>query len=279
MIILILLSFGASISTKIIRQHFLLRKLGIVISFKENILIYLASLSLTVTPGSVGHILKSYSLLKDHNQPIAKTIPVVITERYYDAIAMTFYLIVFSFFFWNSIGNLILVFSIVFGLILAICLIAVRIGAIPKITRMIFVSKFKLIQGISNTFSESYLALESLSSSKKFIFDICVISLVAWFFDAMGVYLCFEALQMNLDFFTATIFYFSSTLLGAVSLLPAGIGVTEIALVKLLASQGIGLIESTSVVLLIRLCSIWFSTFIGVGAMRIMRLKKNKKLE
>ncbi|MCX5930869.1 MAG: flippase-like domain-containing protein, partial [Cyanobacteria bacterium] len=55
----------------------------------------------------------------------------------------------------------------------------------------------------------------------------------------------------------------SAGLLGALSLLPGGLGSTEAGTVGLLSLQGISLSAATSATLLIRLMTLWFATALG----------------
>ena len=53
-------------------------------------------------------------------------------------------------------------------------------------------------------------------------------------------------------------------LIGALTLLPGGLGSTEASTVGLLALQGVGLVEAMPATLLTRLMTLWFATAIGV---------------
>jgi hypothetical protein len=92
----ILLSFTTTIFIKSIRQYFFLRQINIQINFKENIIIFLAGLSMLVTPGGIGQMIKSHFLLKKDDQPVAKTIPLVVVERYHDVLALFSFTVVLS---------------------------------------------------------------------------------------------------------------------------------------------------------------------------------------
>ena len=43
---------------------------------------------MSITPLSVGQMIKSHYLLKYYHQPISKTLPIVIIERYHDVLAI-----------------------------------------------------------------------------------------------------------------------------------------------------------------------------------------------
>ena len=71
-LILILVSFGWFLRG--LRWHYYLRKTNIKnISFFKSLHLFLASFSLTVTPGKAGELVKSIFLKKENNVPISKT--------------------------------------------------------------------------------------------------------------------------------------------------------------------------------------------------------------
>ena len=58
--------------------------------------------------------------------------------------------------------------------------------------------------------------------------------------------MCFQSLKLNLDFGFTTAFGFSSIVLGAISFIPAGAGVTEVHLVQLLSHYGVEISETAA---------------------------------
>ena len=64
------------------RFHRFLRALDIKISIKKSILIYLKGLSLAVTPGSAGQIIKSQIMKKQFGYAISKTLPMILIEKW-----------------------------------------------------------------------------------------------------------------------------------------------------------------------------------------------------
>jgi len=69
-------------------QKFLLDKIGIKRSVKENFFIYLAGLSMIITPGGTGVIIKSYFLKNKFNHEISQTLPITFIERFFDLVAI-----------------------------------------------------------------------------------------------------------------------------------------------------------------------------------------------
>ena len=70
-----------------------------------------------------------------------------------------------------------------------------------------------------------------------------------------------------LDYLKVLAIYTTSTLLGAISFIPAGIGVTEGTLTGLLTLEGIGVSTALILGIMIRLLTLWYSAFIGFIAL------------
>jgi len=269
-IILILLSFTAGILIKGLRQMLFLRHLGIRIPHKQNMIIYLAGLSLLITPAGLGGVIKSHFLLKKYNQPVSKTIPVVIVERYHDVLTVLCIIIIFSI----IAGITYLTIPIVIiGAFLFISLIAVRKRKIfPIFQKLIHKLKiFQTLENQSNEFNESLVSF----TSRKILFSGWLVGMAGWSFDALGIFLCFQAFGLDFDFFISAVIGLSSILFGALTFIPGGVGVTEVSFVELLSIYGIESSVSSALALFLRLLSIWFATCIGIVATKFA-LSKNK---
>ena len=94
-------------------------------------------------------------------------------------------------------------------------------------------------------------------------------SIVAWSIDAISVYLIFLGFNQNLDLIYTTFVMYTSLLIGFITFLPAGLGVTELSVIGLLTSKGIEISLVTSIIIMIRLTSIWFATIIGLLTTKI----------
>ena len=70
------------------RQQILLESLGINIPRKINHLLYLAGLSMLITPGGTGQVIKSYFLKNKFGINISKSIPLVFIERLNDLVGI-----------------------------------------------------------------------------------------------------------------------------------------------------------------------------------------------
>ena len=266
---LILLSSLGSILLRSVRQLFLLRRLGIRLDFIHNLVIFFAGLSMTVTPGGMGQMIKSHYLLKYHGQPMSKTLPIVLAERYNDILALVSFIILFV-----AINNI----AILRVPIIIIAAIVALVGFVIRHRSLLhFMQNLLMKMPILNSFKDSSFefnsSLLSLFQNKILIFS-WALTMAAFFFDAISIFMCFQSLKLNFNFGFTTAFGFSSVLFGAISFIPAGAGVTEISFVQLVSHYGIEISKATALVLLVRLSNVWFSTFIGVISTKF--IAKNK---
>lgn len=240
------------------RQSILLKVVGVKISLKENFLLYFAGLSMIVTPFGSGELIKSYFLKKQKNYEISRTSPVVLSERFHDFLAII-----------TMIGITLLVFNsipakalFIFGIIFVIfILIVIRKKGLFELILTKFL-KMKFMKKFTGSILESHESIKKLAKN-KILFKAFILSLLGITSDAIAVYLSFLAMDIQLNVLLTSQIYFVSSLIGILTLLPAGIIVTESSMISLLVSEGIQLSIASVLVLLIRLTTIWFATAIG----------------
>jgi len=265
-----LLAFTSSILIKSLRQMLFLRHMGIKIPLKQNIIIYLAGLSMLFTPAGMGEMIKSHFLFKKYNHSVSKTLPLVIVERYHDVLAVFCLITIFSII---SEITFLTIPIVIIGILLLVSFILVQRKKISPIFQKI-IRKVKIFKNLENQSNEFNETLESFSS-KKIIFSGWLVGIVAWSFDGLGIFLCFQAFALDFDFLITTVLGLSSILFGALTLIPGGVGVTEVSFVELLSLYGIESSVSSSLALFFRLLSIWFATCMGIVATKFA-LSKNK---
>lgn len=264
---LILLCFSASIILRSIRQNLILRYIDINLSFKENLVLYTAGLVMTITPASLGQVIKSYYLLKYHNQPVSKTLPIVLVERYHDVLALLSFILIFVVI--NKIDILVTPIVVIGLLLTAVTIIAKYKQLLYYFEGLLSKISF-LTKSLGDNSSFEFNITLSLLFKRRSVCYIWFVSMCAWFLEAIGILLSFEALKLDINFGLSTAFGFSSILFGAISFIPGGLGVTEVSFVNILSNYGLEISMSTAVILLIRLSSTWYSTVIGIIATKFI---------
>lgn len=252
-----------------VRYDLLLKKIGIIIPLKQSITLFFAGLGLGITPGKLGEVIKSSFLKKQYNHSISKTVPVVFVERYFDLVGIMI-IIIFGIWFVNIeksviVGTFVLIISV---LILG----KQRRFVIPILNSF---KKVPFIKKFVENFLEMYDTIYSLLSAKIYA-KSTGISLAGWILESTAVFLIFQGFGIDLNFETVTLIFLISSLIGAVSMLPGGIGLTEGGMIGLLLLQGIDYTEAFSVVLFVRISTLWYSVILGLIAMK-MALPNNKR--
>ena len=251
------------------RQQLLYKQIEVFISFKTGILLYISGLSMIVTPGGSGELIKSYYLKKNFGYPLAKTFPVVIMERLLDLAGISGVLLIVGLLLDNY--NIILLMSILLSIV---SLIFVS-GKKEKLFNFLLsiLEKIPILKKQATSFSESYQVFGELTSA-KIMTKTLGLSFLVWITDAIMIYFIFIGFNLNFDIIFSTFSMYGSLLLGVLTMVPAGVGVTEVSFVEILKGEGVDTAVSTSLVILFRLVTIWFLTVLGFCATRYF-LKNN----
>ena len=266
--IIFLFSFGAYSITSL-RQRILLKKIGIVMPLKENFLLYLAGLSMVVTPGGLGETIKSYYLKKRFGYGISKTFPLVFVERYQDLITLVIVLS-FALIFIQIHEVMILDITVICVIIISYIIFRAKKLFVKIIN---FLKKISRLRKFGDSMSESYEGFYSMTEGKTMI-KCAAVGIVSWTLEAIAVYLVFLAFNIDLGFILTTIIAYASILFGGVSLLPGGVGITEISATTLLTKEGVELSLATSIIIMMRIATIWLSTATGFIASKFFISKK-----
>ena len=259
-IILILVTL--SLIPIFIRWHFLLKNCEINIPLTKSIAVFLSGMAFDITPGQIGALMKSQILKISSNIPRTKTAPIVFIEKLYDLIGaiiaaamgiiilgMESYLIIIP----------ILVLTIIFFFMYY------RPASelfFKRITKTKFFSKY--VENISE-----FDKIIQKSTTVK-ITTICVLLAVTyWFIISAAAYYTLIAFDINiLDYLKVLAIYATSALLGAISLVPGGIGITEGTLVGLLTLEGIGISTALILSVMIRIFILWYPVCLGLLSLK-----------
>ena len=259
---LILLLVSVSWIPVIIKWHFLLKNCQIEIPLAKSVAVFLSGMFFDITPGQIGALMKSQILKTSSNIPRTKTAPIVLAEKVYDLIGA-------------------IVASIIGIIILGIHHHLIIIGILVLSTIFFFMYyrpatelffkrliKTKFFSKYVENLSEFYEIIQKSTNVK--VATICILLAVTYWFivSAAGYYVLLSFDINALDYLKVLAIYATSTLLGAISFVPGGIGVTEGTLAGLLTLEGIGVSVALILSVMIRIFTLWYSAFIGFIALK-----------
>ena len=248
-----------------LRWHVLVSNLGYDVPLKSNLTIFFSSMALGMTPGRVGDLFKAQMLKSRHNIPRTKTAPLVIIERYNDLVAAVLV---------SSIG--ILYFqpaAYIMGVISIFVLIGFIIASSKKLFTKLFseLSKIRFASKFVEPMSDSFDVLHSSTRGRVGILSI-ILSCGHWFLVSLAVYLILLAYDIDsVSIFEIIPIYLSSVVLGAVSMIPGGIGVAEGSLAGFLNLLVDDISITVPLSIIIRILTLWTSVIVGFIFLKTVR--------
>ena len=237
-------------------------------------LVFGAGLSLSITPGKVGELVKSYLLRELCDIPAVATAPIVVAERVTDLIALLV-LAVAGVAAYGIAATLVAAAAalIALGLVLL---------AWPRPTRALIdlATRPRRLARLRAPLHDMYAHLAALCRPAS-LAAATALAVPAWACECVGFAAIVNAFPgAHVDLGLAVVIYAATTIAGALSFLPGGLGVTEGAMAMWLTSGAAQIDRSTAVdaTLLTRLATLWFAVALGLvclaGARRRVRARR-----
>ena len=249
-----------------IRQKVFFDSLNIKLATKQNIKLYFAGMSLMVTPGGSGELIKNRILKEKFGHSYTKTIPVLLAEKYHNMLSVI--PILFFFLLFKESYEILIITSIIAVILFCIFLIVKNqklcLNTMSKIPRKWIL---KEIPDNASSFYDSLLIL----FKGKTLFSGLSIGIIAWLADAVAIYFCFLAFDLNFDFIYTTLTNFAPMIVGTILFIPGGLGVLELGMTGLLLQSGIMISTASALVLFIRFMITWSSVIVGIFALKLAK--------
>jgi len=250
------------------RWSMFLRTLGYHVPFWQNLRIYMAGFSLTTTPGKTGEALRSV-FLHDYGIPYRKSFGAFLSERISDLLAVL----------TITLAGLWL-YPKVHLLVLAVILAIVLFFAAIQNDRLLKWVEKKVNAKFSGRFAhalefviETILAVRSCFKTRILIYGT-LLGIAAWSAEGLAFYYILTLLGIKISLLMAQFIYAFSLVIGAISMLPGGLGGAEVAMLQLLIVNGAPVSAAVAATLVIRLTTLWFSVFLGLLCLPKIELKK-----
>ena len=261
--VLLLLSLGNYV-VRFFKWDYYLKLLKIKVTTSQSVKVFFSGLSMSASPGKMGEVLKSILLKEMINEPISKTAPIIFAERVTDFLSLIFVTILVGFFYDYSgfIVYVVLIFYIVLILIVSNRPLAENL--ILLISRIHFIEPH--VEKIKTIYESSYILLKP-----KPLFKMFVISIFSWFFECFGFYLILINFDLHVSVFFPTFVFALSIVLGAASMLPGGLGVTEGSLSLLLINSGVANDTAVASTIILRVVTLWFAVLLGFVVLTFLR--------
>jgi uncharacterized protein (TIRG00374 family) len=273
--ILLLLSF-LNYFTRFLKWDYYLAVVKVRMKKMDSLSTFMSGLIMSVTPAKLGEVLKSVLVKEITGEPISKTAPIILAERITDFLSLLLIAIVGAFMFDYG-GYLTIIVAAFF--ILIIFVISNKKIALPIINlseRITIIKKY--IYNIHSAYESSYKLLKI-----KPLVIMTLLSLISWGFECLGYFIILQNFQIDFGLAWASFSYAFSTIVGAISMLPGGLGLTEGSLTILLVQKNVSVEISVATTFIIRVVTLWFAVLIGIVSLtfyqkRFGQIKNNSIL-
>jgi glycosyltransferase 2 family protein len=248
---------------RFLKWHYYIRQIGARdLHWTQSLRVFVAGFPLAVTPGKVGEALKGVWLRSLSGVPVARGISVVVAERISDGLAVlglsSLGVIAYPQY-WPAFA------LILIGLLGVVVISQIRPAALWLLNQGERVRPLRKLVGGLREFYEGSFALFRPDATLLAV----GLGAVSWLGEGLGFYLLLVGLGLppGWELCSLAIFTLSfSTVVGAVSALPGGLGAAEASIAGMLALLG-GIPAATAAAgtLLIRLATLWFGVTLGLG--------------
>ena len=270
--VLLLLSMFNYIS-RFFKWEYYLSIIKVPIKRVDSFSIFMCGLVMSVTPAKIGELLKSYLTKEVAGEPISKTAPIIFAERVTDFISLLLISIIGSFAFDYQSGISIGVLIFFAALVVIISNKKLALTIISVFEKIKFLKKY--IRNIHSAYESSYQLLKP-----KPLLLMTFLSLISWGFECIGYYIVLLNFDIDFGIFWAFFSYSFSTIIGAISMLPGGLGITEGSLTFLLIEKNVPGNIAFTTTFIVRVVTLWFAVLVGIVSVWIYQKRFGKiKLE
>ncbi len=248
-----------------IKWNYYLKTAGLFPDIRINRLIFISGLAMAVTPGKVGELLKCYLLREHMGAPVGVTSSIVMAERLTDGVSMVI-LASFGALTYTYGGYLLLAIFI----ILTVAVLFFHFDILfQNMERQL--GKIRFLQRGVGFLREFQGNARKLFSLPGLLFAVGI-GVISWGFEGLVIFLAVKAFGGEISVLRSVFVVSFSSLLGALSFLPGGLGVAEGSIMALLLLAGLGRDMAAATTLVTRFSTLWLGVTIGIGG--LYRLKK-----
>lgn len=253
---------------RFVKWHYYLGQIGAEARLGDSFAIFTSGLSMAMTPGKIGEVLKPVLLRFRTGTPVSRSVPVIVAERLTDGVAMVIL----------ALGGLLLSHQDWQVLLASILFAAALLGLLGSRRGGRFVTRIcnhLPYVGSRITQVEDFLSSSRALFTPRNLVLAVGIGVVSWSGEAVAFFLVLLGLGLHASatlLVQATFVLAASTLVGSLSMLPGGLGATDASVTGLLLlTARLSRAKAAAATLLIRFSTLWFGVVIGLLALWVFR--------
>lgn len=233
--------------------------LGFEIAAARNVLYYFAGYALTATPGKAGEAVRLWLMKAGHGIPYVRSIPIMLADRVIDTWAVLILTLLcfvdVSRHLWQGIAVTVLVVLLSLPILFplrSVPLLGLAMKGWPRQHRH-WAKGRRLLRSMAE-----------LSHWRTYGVTLLP-SVIGWAAEGFALYLLLHYFGAPVGVMQAVFVFCFSMIVGAISMMPGGLGSTEVTAVVLLKTMGVPLDVAVASTALVRVTTFWFAASIGVA--------------
>lgn len=261
----ILLGFSLlSYIVRYLRWYWLLWRVGSSLSVPSGFLAYLSGFAFTATPGKVGELIR-IRYLSRQGVPPWKVLAAFVYERAVDLIAV----LLLAALAIKRADMFVFVLGFVALLLLALMFFAFKPALLSQLAVWLQRYRLRRLSRITCVLRDGLAGSRSWMTPLDVLVSL-LLGLAAWGITAFSFVWLLVALGVTIPLLSALAIYPLAMLAGAASMVPGGVGTTEVAIVALLSMFELPIGTATLAAVGIRFASIWFAVVCGFFSMCVL---------
>jgi len=254
-----------------VRWAWLLSRAGYSVNWTRGFVAYLCGFAYTATPGKVGELLR-IRYFQDESVPHKVVISAFIYERSMDLIvvlALSSLSLVFLNYMELLLGFVVIVMTM-------LLLLVVNLRQMKKIAFSLRRRGLVRMSRLLRLFIKSIGHLAVWLTAVDVLVSL-IMGAIAWSLVSLTFYLICVGLSIDGDLLELIGIYPIAMLAGAASMIPGGIGSTEVGIVSLLLSYGVASGSALTAAISVRVVTLWFAMLLGMVCVQYQEIIRRKR--
>ena len=247
------------------KWEFYLRELDINVPVRRSLIVFFSGLMMVVTPGKAGEVWKAWLLRDMEDIPVSRTTSVVGAERVTDLLSLSIL---------AAVGVVIYGYSsmILVGLVIVIALGFALLQWRSGCLRLL---KWAESVPVIGNHAES---LETFYESSYALFQIrplvisTGLSVIAWGLEGVALWFVLQGFGVETTILVGLFVFALGSVVGAVSMLPGGVGTAEATMAALLLTFGVTESVAAATTILIRVGTLWYAALLGLAVFSLYKV-------
>jgi uncharacterized protein (TIRG00374 family) len=242
---------------RFVKWNYYIRKLGLKVPLRKNMVVYLSLYSMNITPGKLGRVLVAYTLNRLTKKKTSNLLPIVTLDIFTDFLGVGALALIAAIYFHTYV-----MYIVAIDIVLMLPFLFVVSDWFYNLIKKII--KNERVLRMFTLYGDEYFASQSVLNTPKVYLVSFAVSLPAAFLNSMALYFSLLAIGFIPHIAASAFIESSSMVLGMVTAIPGNIGVTDGALVAFIGSAfGTNSAISSAVTIMTRLATLWFGVIAG----------------